>query len=140
MYACKKGVDDATAEPVTHKGGAKMVEAYSLVMPLAGVNDQSPHTELEESTGAITKYWEVESVQSQITDVQGCLKKKLLYWKEVLHAPLPILDCIENGYQLPLKFIPPAYFQDNHNSAMVHHSFVDEAIKSLLSNRCAMRV
>ena len=105
-----------------------------------GVDDQSPPTELADNSGAITKYWEVESVQSQITDVQGCLKKNLVYGKEVLHAPPPVLDCIENGYWLPLKFIPPAYFQENHKSAMSHRSFVDEAIKGLLSNRCAMRV
>ena len=129
VYVCKKGVDDVTAEPVAHQGGAKKVEAYNLVMHETGVNDQ--HTELEESTWAITKYWEVENEQFQITDVQGRLKTKVLYWKEVLHAPPPILDCIENGYRLPLKVIPPPYFQENHDSAMVNHSFVDEAIKGL---------
>ena len=28
VYVCKKGVDDVTAEPVAHQGGAKKVEAY----------------------------------------------------------------------------------------------------------------
>ena len=75
---------------------------------------------LQKAHGAITKYWEVESEQPQITDVKGCLRKNLLYWKEVLH--------------------PPTYFQENHKSAISHCPFVNEAIKGLLSNRCAMRV
>ena len=77
---------------------------------------------------------------SQITDVQGRLRKNLLFWKEVLHAPPPILNCIENGYHLPLKFIPPSYLQGNHKSTIFYHPFVDEAIQSLLSNQCAVRV
>ena len=58
----------------------------------------------------------------------------------MLHAPPPILDCIENGYRLPLKFIPPPYLQGNHKSTISYRPFVDEAIQSLLSNRCAVRV
>ena len=57
----------------------------------------------------------------------------------MLHALPLILDYIENGYQLPLKFIPPAYFQE-HKSAISHYLFVDEAIKGFLSNQCAMIV
>ena len=109
VYVCNKGVDNVTSEPVTHQGGVEMAEAYDLVMSQVGMDDQSSPTELVDSTEAITKYREVESVQSQITDVQGHLKENLVYWKEVLHAPLPILDCIENGYLLPLKFIPQTY-------------------------------
>ena len=56
VYVCKKGVDDVTAEPVSHQGGVEIVEAYDLVMSQEGVDDQSPHIELAESTGAITKY------------------------------------------------------------------------------------
>ena len=32
-----------------------MAEAYDLVMSLVGVDDQSPHAELDESPEAITK-------------------------------------------------------------------------------------
>ena len=80
---CNKGVDDVATEPVSHQGGIEMAEAYDLVMSEAGVDNQSPHAELTESTGVITKYWQVESAQSQITDIQGHLKENLLNWKEV---------------------------------------------------------
>ena len=57
----------------------------------------------------MSKYWEVEAsdAQVQITDFQGRLKQKLSFWREMLQAPAWLIDCIENGYRLPLKFIPP---------------------------------
>ena len=57
----------------------------------------------------MSKYWEVEAsdAQVQITDFQGRLKQKLSFWRETLQAPAWLIDCIENGYRLPLKFIPP---------------------------------
>ena len=93
------------------------------------------------NTGDITKFWEVESNEAvQITDVQGRLRLKLAFWQDVLQAPPPILDCIENGYRLPLKFIPPPHCQSNHKSTVVHHSFVADAVENLVKNRCALRV
>ena len=93
------------------------------------------------NTGDITKFWEVESNEPvQITDVQGRLRLKLAFWQDVLQAPPPILDCIENGYRLPLKFIPPPHCQSNHKSTVVHHSFVADAVENLVKNRCALRV
>ena len=87
------------------------------------------------------KFWEVESSGfKQITDIQGHLKKHLMYWKNVLYAPPPILDCIENGYCLPLKFVPPPRFQRNHNSTATHNEFVNEAIENLVKNRCVALV
>ena len=65
--------------------------------------------------------------------------KKMLFWKEVLHTPLPTLDCIKDGYRLQLKFVPP-YIQQIYTSAKSHCIFIDEAVDSLLSNWCAMRV
>ena len=50
------------------------------------------------------------------------------------------IDCIENGYRLPLKFIPPSHCQPNPKSTMVHQSFVEDVIKNLVKNRCALRV
>ena len=79
---CNKGVDDVAAEPVSHQGSVEMAEAYDLAMSQASVDNQLPHTELAESTGASTKYWEVESAQSQITDIQGHLEENFLNWKE----------------------------------------------------------
>ena len=91
--------------------------------------------------GDITKFWEVESNEPvRITDVQGRLSLRLGFWQEVLHAPPPVLDCIENGYRLPLKFIPPSRCQPNHKSAMVHQSFVEDAVENLVKNRCTLRV
>ena len=83
VHVCNKAVD-ATAKPVTHQGGVEKAGAYDLV---TGVDDQSPHSELAESTGAITKYWEVESIQSQITDVQGRLKKNCYTGKKCCTHP-----------------------------------------------------
>ena len=63
------------------------------------------------------KFWEAESVGvQQITDVQGHLKENIVFWENILSAPPPVIDCIKNGYCLPLKFIPPTHFQHNHNS------------------------
>ena len=53
-----------------------------------------------------TRFWESDSAEPQITHVQGRLKQRSVFWKDVLHVPPPILDCIENGYRLPLKFTP----------------------------------
>ena len=91
--------------------------------------------------GEITKFWEIECIElDQITEVQGCLKLNVAFWREVLHAPPPVLDCIEFGYRLPLKFIPPPHCQPNHKSTMVHESFVDDAVENLVKNRCVLRV
>ena len=88
------------------------------------------------------KFWEIEidGPSSQITDVQGRLKKHQKFWQEVLQAPTPVLECIENGYRLPLKFLPPPHHQHNNKSTGTHQQFVDEAVQSLLMNRCIRRV
>ena len=58
------------------------------------------HDELDTSDN-LAKFWEAEgSTPVQISDVQGRLKQKLPFWKEVLQAPPPVLDCIEHGYCL----------------------------------------
>ena len=58
----------------------------------------------------------------------------------MLQAPTPVLECIENGYRLPLKFLPPPHHQHNNKSTGTHQQFVDEAVQSLLMNRCIRRV
>ena len=90
----------------------------------------------------VSKFWKVEAITNtvQITDVQGRLKKNITFWREVLQAPPPVLECIELGYRLPLKFIPPAHCQQNHKSTELHSVFVDEAVQSLIVNRCVMKV
>ena len=90
--------------------------------------------------GDITKFWEIESNNpDQVTDVQGRLKIHISFWQDV-SGPPPILDCIENGYRLPLKFIPPSHCQPNHKSSMVHQSFEEDAVENLVKNQCVLRV
>ena len=60
-----------------------------------------------------SKFWELES-GFQILDVKGRLKQSLSFWKNILGAPPPVIDCIENTYRLPLKFLPPPLSQNNH--------------------------
>ena len=92
----------------------------------------------------LTKFWEVEDtlaeVPVQVLDVQGKLKQNISFWHEVLQAPPPIIDCIENGYRLPLKFVPPPYSQQNHKSVELYSEFVNDAIQKLIANRCVMKV
>ena len=81
------------------------------------------------------KFWEV-----QITDVQGWLKKNKKFWQEVLQAPDTVLEYIENGYRLLFKFLPPLHSQRNNKSIETHQKFVDEAVQSLLINKCIRRI
>ena len=50
------------------------------------------------------KYWEIqdEVPGSQIEDVQGRVRTKLGFWREVLRAPDSVLDMIQSGYKLEL--------------------------------------
>ena len=89
----------------------------------------------------LTKFWKVEgSTPVQITDVQGRFKQKLPFLKEVLQAPPPVLDCIEHGYRLLLKYIPQPFSQQNHKSTELRHVLVQEALFSLLEKRYVRRV
>ena len=83
------------------------------------------------------KFWEVEtdSLSSQITDVQGRLRKNLKFWREVLKTPDTVLEYIENNYRLPIRFLPPSHNHSNNKSTETHQQFVDEAVHSLLANR-----
>ena len=48
---------------------------------------------------------EVEAVASEpgcVMSVQGMLKEKAGFWRDVLMAPQPVLSIIESGYVLPL--------------------------------------
>ena len=89
---------------------------------------------------SVVRFWEAEaSVLPSQESVQGRLKQSPAFWKDVLQAPPPILECIEKGCRLPLKFIPPSHSQSNHKSAELHHEFVDRAIQNLIQNRCIIR-
>ena len=88
----------------------------------------------------VSRFWEAEACMSVSQDhVQGRLKQNLAFWKDVLQAPPPILECIEKGYRLPLKFLVPSHSQTNHKSAELHHEFVDKAIQNLVLNCCVTK-
>ena len=68
--------------------------------------------------------WEAEAVSSRpstqlsYNSVQGRLKERILFWKEVLEAPEAVLRTIESGYVLPLKSEPTTFVQGNQQSAL----------------------
>ena len=59
------------------------------------------------------RYWELEQNSTQVHDVQGRLKSRLSFWKEVLQAPVPIIEIVSEGYKLPLLALPQAYERKN---------------------------
>ena len=124
-------------------------ESLAIECPLSGKGVEGQMTnptnisgqEVSDLNNIVAKYWELEQgPQEQTTNVQGRLRQHLSYWKEVLQAPLPIVDCIKHGYRLPLKVIPPPYTRQNHRSTVLHNDFVGGAIHELLKNRCIARV
>ena len=73
-------------------------------------------------------------------DVQGRLKDRLNYWENVLKATSPVIDCIRDGYKLPLLSIPAPFSGSNQKSALDSAEFVTSAIKELLANRCICKM
>ena len=47
------------------------------------------------------RYQNIGSDAHQIVDVQGRLKQKLSFWKDILHAPPPILDWVDCAFEVP---------------------------------------
>ena len=93
---------------------------------------------MEESSGLgeLIRCWEVEEKGPQITDVQGQLLANLSFWENELEAPTPIIECIKDGYKLPLLSLPEQYMRPNHKSAQQNKGFVNEAVSDLLKNQC----
>ena len=110
-------------------------DSETVSRPTNELGNQSFQTDQE-----VLRFWETDKYSVQTLDVQGRLKKNLSFWKDVLHAPPPVLDCIEHGYRLPLKFLPPPYSQGNHKSVISHRVFVEDAVLNLLNNRCVAQV
>ena len=75
----------------------------------------------------VSKFWKLEAhkLGVQSTGVKGQLKKSLFFWRDVLLAPPPVLECIDCSYCLP------PYSQSNHKSAISHQQFVSDAVQSL---------
>ena len=85
--------------------------------------------------------WEVEyDTNIQTTKVKGRLKNNVAYWQDILQAPAPVLDWIQNGYKLPLFSELPRSVKHNQQSALANKQFVDQAVTELLNNGCVCRV
>ena len=91
---------------------------------------------------ALSSFWEVEEghVQRQVTDVQGRLKKSLIFWENTLQPAPWIISCIKEGYKLPLRSTPDHFHWPNQQSALDHQEFVTQAIQELEENRCIVKV
>ena len=72
--------------------------------------------------------------------MQGRLKQNLNFWQHTLQAPNNVLEWIQIGYKLPLQYLPDPISQSNHKLALMHKSFVNEAVAKLLANRCVEQV
>ena len=68
--------------------------------------------------------WELEESPQQILDVQGRLHAKVKFWREVLQAPSPIIECIIDGYKLPLLSLLLQFVSLNQKSALENADFV----------------
>ena len=88
----------------------------------------------------LSRYWELEHDPEQITDVQGRVKDNVSFWRETLQAPGPIIDCITEGYKLPLLSAPPQFSRPNHQSALDNAEFIEASLAELLANRCVRTV
>jgi len=75
-----------------------------------------------------SQFWEIEQGNDyQVVDVQGRPKEKLSFWKEILKALASILECLREGYKLPLLSIPPPFSAKNQKSALENVEFVSSA-------------
>jgi len=72
--------------------------------------------------------------------VQGRLKSNLIFRKEVLQAPVPIIETVSEGYKLPLLSLLQTYERRNQSSAYQHADFVSSAITELMQSRCIQKV
>ena len=71
------------------------------------------------------RYWELEQEGLQVSDVQGQLLANIKFWEQVLETPPQIIDCIKEGYKLPLLSLPEPYRRPNHKSALQNKEFVN---------------
>ena len=72
--------------------------------------------------------------------VEGRLLRARAFWLSKLSCPLFVKNIVTYGYALPLKRFPASAFLNNNQSALVHSSFVEEAIAKLLTNRCIKKM
>ena len=115
------------------------VSPSNVVSP--NVHVCTPESVLDDyEVGCISRFWESEQGVTQIMDVQGSLREKLSFWEHVLKAPSPIIECIRDGYKLPLLSTPAPFSGSNQSSALESAEFVTSALSELLVNRCIRKV
>lgn len=78
-------------------------------------------------------------VEQGTTVVKGRLREHVDFWKEIIKGPAYIIDCIQNGYKLPLFFEPPDYRLSNSALAL-YKEFVTQAVAELLHNGCVKKL
>ena len=105
------------SQPIVQPGGPRM-QVGSLSN---GTHDgdkglRKSYTMVEVTEGDMagpTRFWELEQNSEQIVDVQGRLKGSIEFWRTVLNASNPVIECIEEGYKLPLLSLPPPFIAKN---------------------------
>ena len=135
-YESTKGVDGETDWVLLGVTASIQQEAGSLgergnteVGSVASMDTSSEYPMTWDS-----KYWEIqdEVPGSQIEDVQGRVRTKLGFWREVLRAPDSVLDMIQSGYKLPLLYMPDSFSKGNHSSTQAHVTLLPKQSPSYL--------
>ena len=88
----------------------------------------------------LSTFWEIEQGECQISDEQGRLRSSLDFWIKDLDPAPWIINCIWEGYKLPLRTVPDRYYRPNQASALEHKDFVSQTLRELEQNRCLIKV
>ena len=99
--------------------------------------DGGPSAEYEHEFGRV---WEGDQGEDQIVDLQGRLCKNIAFWEHELKATHALLECIREGYKLPLLRMPRVFYKDNAKLATENSEFVTDAIIELCKNHCIQKV
>ena len=88
------------------------------------------------------KAWKIEEATEEqgTIVVKGRLREHVDFWREVVKAPAFIIDCIQNGYKLPLFSEPPPHRLSNSASALKYKDFVSQAVAEHLRNGCIKKL
>ena len=89
-------------------------------------------------TSEVWGHAEAQSELSQCVTVQGRLKENSDFWLNELEPSSFVADIVTKGYSLPFIMLPGSKHQTNHNSALANASFVESAIRELVSARCVV--
>jgi len=135
----QKGVNEpyrqsCSSEQGTNADFALEVTKGSLTPKAKSEDSQEPLDQME-----LGRCWEIEGGE-QIEEVRGRLKANIDFWQHTLKPAPWVLDCIIDGYKLPLRVVPDCFTKKNQESALKNSNFVAEALRELETNRCIERV